>query len=53
MHVIAINWATITFPLLMLCLQIIFIDKLIGGLGPVDLVLSTLLLEMIILNFKY
>ena len=46
MHAIAINWATMTFPLVMLYLQIIFIDRLIDRLGPEGLVLSSLLLEL-------
>ena len=53
MHAIEINWATMTFPLLMLYLQIIFIERLIDRLAPIDLVLFTLLLELINLNFKY
>ena len=52
MHAIAINWATLTFPLSMLHLQIIFIDRLIDRLGPVDLVLFTLLLELLDLNLN-
>ena len=42
MHAIAINWATMTFPLSILNLQIMFIDMHISRLGPVDLVLFTL-----------
>ena len=53
MHSIAISWAAMTFPLLMLYLQIIFIDRLIDRLGPVDLVSFTLLLELANLNVKY
>ena len=46
-----------TFPLLMLItyrlyLQIIFIDKLIVGLGPVDLVLFTFHLEQVNFNLN-
>ena len=52
MYAIAVNWATMTFPLLMLYLQIIFIDKLIDRSGPVDLVLLTLLLELVNLNLN-
>ena len=50
---IAINWVTMKFPLLMLYLQIIFINRCIDRLGPVDLVLFTLILELVNLNFKY
>ena len=53
MHAIAINWFTMTFPLLILYLQIMFFERLIGRLGPVDLVLFTLLFELVNLNFKY
>ena len=52
MHAIAINYATVTFPLLMLYLQIIFFDGLIDRLRPVDLVLFTLLLELVNLNLN-
>ena len=52
MHVTAIIWTTITFPLLMLYLQIIFTDRLNEGFGPVDLVLFTLLFELVNLNLK-
>ena len=41
-----------TFPLLMLYLQIIFIDSLIDRLGPVDLVLFTLPLELVNWNLN-
>ena len=46
MYPIAINWTTMTFPLLMSHLQKILFDRL----GPVDLVLFTLLLNLLDLN---
>ena len=53
MHAIAINWATMTLPLLVLYLHTIFIDILIDRLGPVYLILFALLFELVNLNFKY
>ena len=46
-----------TFPLLMLLryrlyLRVIFIDRLMGGLGPVHLLLYTLLMELVNLNLN-
>ena len=51
LYAIAVNWATMKF-LLILYLQIIFIDRLIDRLGPVDLMLLTLLLKLLDLNLK-
>ena len=53
----AINWTMISFLLLMLLtfrlyLQIILIDRLIDRLGPMDLTLFTLLLELVNLNLN-
>ena len=53
MHAVAINWATMTFPLLMLYLQIIFINRIIDRLGPEDLVLLLYSMELVNLDFKY
>ena len=50
-HAIAIIWVTMTFLLLLSNLQIIF-DTFIDRLGPVDLVLFTLLLELVNLNLN-
>ena len=51
-HAIAISRANMIYSVLMSYLQIIFIDRLIDRLGPLDLVLFTLLLELVNLKLN-
>ena len=56
-YALAINWVTMSFPVLMLlkyytCREYLLIYRLIDGLGPVDLVLFILFLELVILNLN-